>query len=818
MYRKRYSLFLCIFIIELNTFQCFDPFFNRNSKYEYNMGDLNIGYLISVHEKEDGIGNYCSNRIRVNSYFDTVAVRLAVKRINDNNFIKGIKLGYTILDDCDSNLAALGESLYFLPAEIFHVNAVIGPYSSTKSMMVSPLLSLYRIPQLSRMATSDELSDKSRFPYFSRIVSPDRYQANAVIEFISALNWNYFSLIYSEGSYGENGAKKLRKAAEAKGICLAIDEMVPGKQTFETWQSIMRKLTMTSTWNVIVILLSWNDVNIFYSKLPAFPGLDNKIFIGMDTLMSLNQDHRRTAAYRSFYTVFPLANIPNFVSVIISQNPDNSKDNVWIDELWSDLFNCKWNTSSVKELCQKSWNITASPKSFLEGLWSSGIYDATFVLAEAMRTARDVYCPSAKGRELKECVSGERLLNTLRKGNYSTLTGYLNFDRNGDVIGDYDIMQYGRDGKKIKVGKWLRSRNIMKLNHNIRWINNTIPESICSKPCPLKYYTLKTEISCCWECRKCRNNEIIINNSSCKPCPQFTWPDVETSLICSPIDPVFLEWHEPESIFLLIVSSSGLFLTFCICVIYRLKRDQKLIKASSILLSNISLIGSGTTFLTIYFIVAKPTNATCLIGYITFNLSYSIIYAPFLCKVIRLLRIFKAGSTGKRGLRFIQDKHQIIFSFIIILLQLTILSIMISFGSIKSTLNQPNPHEKRVQIICNLPAASIISPLVFNILISIICCFFAFQTRKLPENFNEASQIFGSVCTTLFVWIVLVPAYFIVEDNRFRMILLASCCLLNASVTTLCLFMPKLYALRFVEKCKLVFNFQITENIISPIT
>lgn len=142
---------------------------------------------------------------------------------------------------------------------------------------------------------------------------------------------------------------------------------------------------------------------------------------------------------------------------------------------------------------------------------------------------------------------------------------------------------------------------------------------------------------------------------------------------------------------------------------------------------------------------------------------------------------------------------------------------MLLINSIKSKLNQPNIHENYIEIACDFPVSSVISPLIFNIIISVVCCFFAFQTRKLPENFNEASKIFGSVSTTLFVWIVLIPAYFIVQKLKYRMILMATCSLLNASVTTLCLFIPKLYALKFVEKSKIIFNFQITENSIAPI-
>ncbi|CAF1133791.1 unnamed protein product, partial [Didymodactylos carnosus] len=59
------------------------------------------------------------------------------------------------------------------------------------------------IPQISYASTSSELSQKPRFQYFSRVVPPDTYQAEAVVEIIQFLNWTYVAVIKETGSYGE---------------------------------------------------------------------------------------------------------------------------------------------------------------------------------------------------------------------------------------------------------------------------------------------------------------------------------------------------------------------------------------------------------------------------------------------------------------------------------------------------------------------------------------------------------------------------------------------------------------------------------------
>lgn len=56
---------------------------------------------------------------------------------------------------------------------------------------------------MSYASTSTELSDKSRFEYFSRVVPPDNFQAQAMVEIVRALGWKYVSTVAVEGEYGE---------------------------------------------------------------------------------------------------------------------------------------------------------------------------------------------------------------------------------------------------------------------------------------------------------------------------------------------------------------------------------------------------------------------------------------------------------------------------------------------------------------------------------------------------------------------------------------------------------------------------------------
>ncbi len=72
--------------------------------------------------------------------------------------------------------------------------------------------------------------------------------------------------------------------------------------------------------------------------------------------------------------------------------------------------------------------------------------------------------------------------------------------------------------------------------------------------------------------------------------------------------------------------------------------------------------------------------------------------------------------------------------------------------------------------------------------------------RGLPENFNESRYIFVSVLTTAFLWLVFLPTYLTAQRASYRAVLLGACLTLNAGVTLLCLFAPKLYAIYCVDE------------------
>lgn len=79
-----------------------------------------------------------------------------------------------------------------------------------------PIL-LSQIPQISYASTAPELSDNSRYEFFSRVVPPDSYQAQAMVDIVKAMGWNYVSTLASEGNYGESGVDAFLQISREAG-------------------------------------------------------------------------------------------------------------------------------------------------------------------------------------------------------------------------------------------------------------------------------------------------------------------------------------------------------------------------------------------------------------------------------------------------------------------------------------------------------------------------------------------------------------------------------------------------------------------------
>ncbi|XP_072025080.1 metabotropic glutamate receptor-like [Amphiura filiformis] len=206
----------------------------------------------------------------------------AVNKVNQrNDILPNVTLGVELRNDCsDEGLAlwttntlvgSVGDLEYkdACPYQSRDGNrlgvqpiGIVGTSRSTTSLFAAKSSGVYHVPLVSYTATSDELSDAKRFPYFLRTVPPDKFQAIAIVDLLLHFHWEYIALFYSIDTYGIHGAKHIRTLAENAGICIAVNFPVASFDSESQTSDIVSKLQEANKVNVIVIMSYRNTANV----------------------------------------------------------------------------------------------------------------------------------------------------------------------------------------------------------------------------------------------------------------------------------------------------------------------------------------------------------------------------------------------------------------------------------------------------------------------------------------------------------------------------------------------------------------------------
>jgi metabotropic glutamate receptor 6/7/8 len=61
---------------------------------------------------------------------------------------------------------------------------------------------------------------------------------------------------------------------------------------------------------------------------------------------------------------------------------------------------------------------------------------------------------------------------------------------------------------------------------------------------------------------------------------------------------------------------------------------------------------------------------------------------------------------------------------------------------------------------CGASSFSLMISLAYNMVLIFLCTWYAFKTRKIPENFNEAKYIGFTMYSTCIIWLAFIPIFF----------------------------------------------------------
>ncbi|KAK2146922.1 hypothetical protein LSH36_579g05074 [Paralvinella palmiformis] len=783
-------------------------------------GDINIGMITYIHQFSSR--QFCSEDVWRTDALRTEVPAYITELVNqDDSLLPNITLGFIVMDGCTKDLTALAASLFLVDPESVAaghtVVGIVGPTTSRQAVMVSSLLGLFHIPALSPSATSDDLSDKQRFPFFTRLVPPDKFQAEAILDLVQHLGWSYVSVLYSEGTYGENGAKNVERLTRSRGICLAVAKRIPSDASEGDFTDLVNRMAANEKAPAVILFLEGDDLDKLFQAVRKANLSRQFKWIASDSFWLIKETDFVDLAVGALYMDFPSGDNTGFRGYLENVSWRRST-NPWMSFIFEGAFNCSWtdetNVTGTKS-CQTYSTLGEANSMALPAVGKH--IDGYTVYAKALHRLIGENCPELfnkdASRNFRSCIRGDLLLDYMLNVTFDGYSEPIAFDKKGDMNGQYVIRQLrgaknGHELTSAVVGDWVRRTHSLVLDRRVidEWpdMRNVLRYpviSICSGSCQPGHYYQRRELPCCWDCIPCREDEITTKNvSSCRSCPSFTWPDSATRSVCEPIEPTYLSMTTTVGLFLVIVGSFGTTCAVGLLLVYRIKRTNRLLKATSLELSGFIFVGCTLACVVSALFVGYPGHVVCVLRHAGFHLAVTIIYAPLLVKTSRVYRIFRAGKKGTSRPKFISTKIQIIFTCTMILIQVTVLlSLQLILPNLP-TLMMPIPLKRQVEVTCSITKLDFLLPLTFNMILISTSVLMAFLTRKLPENFNESHYIFVSTSSTLFMWTVFLPTHFTVVYSQYRSVLLSICLQVNAFITMSVQYGPKVYAVFWLNE------------------
>ncbi|XP_032879317.1 metabotropic glutamate receptor 5 [Amblyraja radiata] len=487
-----------------------------------------------------------------------------------------------------------------------------------------------------------------------------------------------------------------------------------------------------------------------------------------------------------------------FDDYYLQLRPESHFNNPWFIEFWQHRFQCRLKNQQQED---SDYNKTCDGRESLQEQYVQDtkmgfVINAIYSMAHALHNMQQSLCPGVNGLcEAMKPVDGRILLEFLMKINFTGASGdIISFDENGDSPGRYEIMNFKKLRKDhfdyMNIGSWENGE--LKMDDSRIWVNKElVVRSVCSDPCAKAEIKVirKGEVSCCWTCTLCKENEFVFDEYTCQACPQGSWPN-EDLTECENIPVKFLRWGDPEPIAAVVFACLGLLATMFVMFIFMVYRDTPVVKSSSRELCYIILVGIFLGYLCTFSLIAKPQKIYCYLQRIGIGLSPAMSYSALVTKTNRIARIL-AGSKKKictKKPRFMSACAQLVIASVLICIQLGI--IVSLFIMEPPEVIHDFPTIRDVKLICNTTNIAVVAPLGYNGLLILSCTFYAFKTRNVPANFNEAKYIAFTMYTTCIIWLAFVPIYF---GSNYKIITMCFSVSLSATVALGCMFVPKVY-------------------------
>ncbi|XP_065214028.1 metabotropic glutamate receptor 1-like [Planococcus citri] len=331
--------------------------------------------------------------------------------------------------------------------------------------------------------------------------------------------------------------------------------------------------------------------------------------------------------------------------------------------------------------------------------------------------------------------------------------------------------------------------NLTVLDEKLFQYSKSHVKSECTEPCPPGQKKTLLRDQCCWNCTPCDDIFEIVdeNATSCEKCGIGLMPNSHRNQ-CIPIQiQLPKDWNEEQNLISIGFSSSSIILAVIISCVFAKYQNTPAVKSTTkelcyimfagIILSNITILYSA---LSLSF---KSSSVKTLPA-----IGFAMVYGALAVKTNRVARLLAIPKRkfANMNLKYVSLNAQITITCILIGVEVIICWIAVQTTNMMQSFDP-------IDIVLRdyyLHGAFFIEIFSFIALLVLLCTYYAFKTRNVPENFNETKYIGFAMYATVITAIAFSLVYF----NTDKKILVTHLCISINSLTILTfLFSHKLY-------------------------
>lgn len=395
-----------------------------------------------------------------------MAMEYVVELLNNrtkpyDTIFPGKTVGLLIINSCDQPLLIqnkltklFGNDLILKSGEVIDISKILGfiaAYSSSLSLETARILTEFGYAQVAYATTAAELSNRNEYPYFSRVTTPDKQQAKALIRIVTHQHYasDYIQIVYSKGVYGESGIVAIKAEAAKAHVCIKQEVEIDDGYNLD---AVLQKLRRNPFAKIVILFIRAHQVEPLVTTLNGNMDYGEFFFLASEAWGF--RPGQFTDKLKFVGTLLLSLNLPentNFTRYLRNRDVSFPFGNPWVLPYIAAKYNCHINSSfdkTNKDPCSSEIKLTTS-RNYRQDIWTPFVLRATEAFLRGSYDAFKKICGTQSEKLCDDYKRNPHIVwnNTIKQEVNIDGSGNLKrvFDDNGDGIVGYTVYNLKRN-------------------------------------------------------------------------------------------------------------------------------------------------------------------------------------------------------------------------------------------------------------------------------------------------------------------------------------------------------------------------------------